>query len=220
MIPRKKNLLEAFQSARHEPGPEPEPAPSVEPPRERGISVLRRGLPELPRWLPWAVLVGLAFLFGVVIGRGSSDDEVEAAPAQEPSAEPGASTPPPVASPAPRASAPPASAPPARAAKPGGQARIQDSALFDPANLYTVVVATYDQQHDDLAWATVEHLRSQGLEPFPPVAWRDKILVLVGAAPRAAELEATASRLRGLARDGGKPYHDAYQARIDSLIER
>ena len=216
MVPRKRNLLEAFQSARHEPAAE-QPPPAVEETSEpRGSSfssLVPRTFPEVPRWLPWVVAVGLAFLFGVLIGRGTTDDAVEAADgasSEEVSSAPASVTPP-------RTTAP---SEPAGRTKPGTQSRIQDSALFDPANLYTVVVATYDQQHDDLAWATVEHLRAQSLDPFPPVAWRDKILVLVGAAPSAAELRATEGRVRGLARDGAKPYHDDYPARIDSLIER
>ena len=214
MVPRKRNLLEAFQNARHEPGAEPLPLESSSAPSPLS-SLVPRSFPELPRWLPWVVAVGLAFLFGVLIGRGTSDEPVEAADGVS-TQEEVASAPAGITSPK---STPPADLPP-RSAKTGSQARIQDSALFEAANLYTVVVATYDQQHDDLAWATVEHLRAQALDPFPPIAWRDKILVLVGAAPSSGELKSTESRVRALTRDGGKPYHDAYRAQIDSLIER
>ena len=81
MVPRKRNLLEAFQSARHEPETELPPAigESSEPRGPAFSSFVPRSLPELPRWLPWVVAIGLAFLFGILIGRGTTDDTVEAA---------------------------------------------------------------------------------------------------------------------------------------------
>jgi len=102
----------------------------------------------------------------------------------------------------------------------GGRTRIEDSPLFDPANHYTVIVQTYGQANKDHAWATFEHLRSEGLPVFPPVVKDEYLLILVGAAPSSKDLAAVQERIRKLPRDGQYAYHDAYRAPIDNYIER
>jgi hypothetical protein len=110
---------------------------------------------------------------------------------------------------------------PAPAASAPAEKRIEDSPLFDPANLQTVVVASYTKANQDLAWATNGHRRDAKLPVFPPVESRNLVVVLAGAAPTSAELQKTLSAVQALSRDGKKKdYSDAYCARIDTLIPR
>lgn len=215
MAPLRKNLLEAFQKSGRAPEEEsvgPAPQPSDATLRARPIGATP-GLPVLPGWLPWTVLVGLAFVAGLLIGgrgeRGvAAGASAETASAPESDAD-GAS--------AARGRSLPLEPAPATAS---GEQRIEDSALFDRANLYTIVVAAYDRGNADYAWATFEHLKAAKLDPFPPVAHKDKVLILVGAAPTRAELAESEARVEAVVRDGGRPYESAYRESIDKLIER
>ena len=98
--------------------------------------------------------------------------------------------------------------------------KIEDSPLFDAGNRYTIVVQTYTLANTDHAWATYEHLRSEGLRVFPPVVKDEYLLILVGAAPSSKDLALVQERIRKLQRDGEFAYHDAYRAPIDNYIER
>ncbi len=98
--------------------------------------------------------------------------------------------------------------------------KIEDSPLFDSANLYTIIVQTYTHSNSDHAWATFEHLRSEGFSVFPPVVKDEYLLILVGAAPRGKDLLPVEERIRTLLRDGEYAYHDAYRVPIDNYIER
>ena len=102
----------------------------------------------------------------------------------------------------------------------GGRTQIEDSPLFDPENHYTIIVQTYGQANKDHAWATFEHLRSEGLPVFRPVVKDEYLLLLVGAAPSSKDLAAVQERIRKLPRDGQYAYHDAYRVPIDNYIER
>ena len=220
MLPRRKNLLEAskkWHAAGAPPGPAPPPAPPPRAPPTGPLfeSVARSaGVGRQPA--PALILVGLVFAFalGFVAGRSTGGE----AQAEEKSAavQPPVRRLPPVNQP--RAfQEQPASA---RTETPAAERRIEESALFDPANLHTVVVAAYSSNNQDLAWATYEHLHELGLPVFPPVASKNLILVLVGAAPTAGELAETEATVKALQRDGQKAYETAYRARIDALIPR
>jgi hypothetical protein len=227
---RKKNLLEAFNKKTDAPSaPARPPAPSEAsssptPLFERQFAPPRSGAGRI-RDTAWALLaIGLvlAFVLGFVVGRTTKVEARAGGPTQEgtaprprptnqprsfqerPPANPGAET-------APKATPPAAS----------GPERIEDSPLFDPANLFTVVVASYTKSNKDLAWATHQHLVDAKLPVFPPVESRNLVVVLAGAAPTSAELEKVESAVKALARDGQrKDYSDAYRARIDTLIPR
>jgi len=220
---RRKNLLEAFQRSSASaggsgsaPGAPSEPAlPLFDAP-----PAASRALASAFGWPLALVAVVLAFALGYALGRGQGRE----ARAEEP--------PPALAAPSnqPRAfqeRAPAAGAEPPAAPSASAPARIQDSALFDPANLYTVIVASYtkgkngkNNTNQDLAWATYQHVLESGVTVFPPVESGNLLVVLAGAAPKKADLEATEARVRALVRDGEKPYFDAYRVQIDKLIPR
>ncbi len=234
MLPRRKNLLEAFKKsdaagAASASGPSsglplsqtPAPPPRAAPgPLFEGTGARSAGVGRQPA--PALIGIGLVFAFvaGFLVGRGTEGE------AQAEESEAGL-----VTDPAPRRG-PPATQPRAfqeRPNAPGAEAaenapaqsqRLEDSALFDVANAFTVVVAAYSNTNQDLAWATFEHLRDLGLPVFPPVASKNLILVVVGAAPTSGELAKTESTVKALTRDGQKAYETAYRARIDALIPR
>ena len=222
---RKKNLLEALRKteASSQPAsPAPQqaaPAPLFERLAPEPHPSARRGGDAV--WALVAIGLVLSFVIGFVVGRSTRGEARAREPEQE------NELPLPRATNQPRSfqerpsagieSAPPqATAPPARAG-----ARIEDSPLFDPANLYTVVVASYTKSNKDLAWATHQHLVDAKLPVFPPVESRNLVVVLAGAAPTSSELEKVELAVKALARDGkNKDYSDAYRARIDPLIPR
>jgi hypothetical protein len=218
MTSRRKNLLEAFKRS-DAPGAPP-PAPPREPPPttvgdlfgQAGARPPRAG--GRPAWLLPLVGMALTFVLGFLIGRGAP----RAARAGE--GEAPAGEPPPLARPAnqPRSfQRQPAAT---DAPKAAGEPRIEESALFDARNAWTVIVASYSLSNKDLAWATYQHLRDAELAVFPPVESRNLVVVLVGAAPTAAALADTEAAVRALVREGKKAYADAYAARIDTLIPR
>ncbi len=218
-------MLEAFQKVGDPLQPEKEVvskrSPSTAPEARTPLApsnlshdpfVRLRSFPAVPGWLPWLALIGVAFVIGIVVGRRGNG--VEAA-ATEPTADVGPSDSPARKEPASQAAleSPPAPAPGAT----GGP----ESALYDPKNQYTVVVATYPQTAEDYAWATYDHLREQRVAVFAPLGVGDKIVVLVGAAPRSSDLAALEEKIEGLSRDGNpRAYGDAYRERIDDLIRR
>ena len=214
---RRKNLLEAFQRSQPSAGSTPATPGASE---GAGLPLFDALTP--PRGRP-AFLVGgplalvalvLVFALGYALGRAHRTE----AQAEEPA----------------RAPIPPQSQPRAFQERPSSQKptgapavepeRIQDSALFDPANQYTVIVASYTKgkgdANKDLAWATYEHLKEEGLPVFRPVESGNLLIVLAGAAPTRAELESVETKVRALVRDGEKPYFDAYRNSIDKLIPR
>lgn len=205
----KKNLLEAFQRRETAtPGSPPAPAAPTLPFEGRavGSAGARRGLFLL-------VLLALTFAFGYALGRRSAPEARAAGDEQEAPVKP-----------TPRPSAQPRSfdarqGGPAPAAA-GTSTRIEDSALFAPANQYTIVAGAYSKAKTDYAWATHDHLLEEGLAVFPPVASGNLLIVLVGAAPRGADLEEMLARVKRLERDGKKVYDDAYVHPIDKLISR
>ncbi len=208
--------MEAFRSAGPPAGGEVPPAAGPPDPGARPSFPL--GLAALPTWLPWIVGLLLSFAVGFAVGRKASVEARagesgslggrNAAPEQAGTSSPGRGTPGPGSAPAPGAE--------------GGAlpTRIEESALFDERNRYTIVVASYARAKEDLAWATYEHVRDEGLAVFPPVASGDLVLVLAGAAPTSGELESLEKEIEELGRDGKKPYHDAYRQGIDKLIQR
>jgi len=217
-MPPKKNMLEAFQRSE-----------STAPPAGAPPSSASGGGPSMPlfdrpatgdggpRPLGALVAVGLvlAFVLGFALGRGTAGE----ARAEEKDA-----------APLPAPHEPPANQPRAfqERAAPGAPTaqtntppeRLEESALFDRGNTSTVVVAAYSKTQQDLAWATYEHLREARLDAFPPVASGNLVVVLVGAAAKDSDLEASKNAVRALVRDGKKVYADAYIARIDQLIPR
>lgn len=219
---RRKNLLEAFKKsdAAGAPPSGAPPARSVPPGPlfERPVSASAGSTGRPARALVVVALV-LSFTLGFALGRGTGGETraEETGPASSPPRRPPATQP--------RAfqeRPAPSDALAGAAAKPAapGSRRLEESALFDTANVYTVVVVAYSNTSEDLAWATYEHLHDQGLPVFPPVASKNLILVLVGAAPTSSELAKTEASVKALQRDGKKPYESAYRARIDALIPR
>jgi hypothetical protein len=216
MPARRKNLLEAFsRSAAAPPVPQaaaPRPATPELPLFEAaaGRPVKRRPVPALV-----GIALLLAFALGFWLGR-SQPEEVEAGPTL-----PARAAPPETQPRSFQGGPPPAAAAGVEAPRaPAAEERIEDSALFDPANLYTVVVAAYANTNDDLAWSTHEFLRESGVPVFKPVASKNLILVVAGAAPTAAELERTVQAVQRLERRGARVFPDAYLARIDQIIPR
>lgn len=217
---RRKNLLEAFQrsqaSATGSTGAPAAPAEPALPLFEAPLA--RAGRPGLAFTWPLAlVAVSLAFTLGFVLGRSRAPEARAEAPVRAPS--------PPLNQPRSFQERVPVQTPAtAPVGQPPAPERIQDSALFDATNLYTVIVASYTKgktgANQDLAWATYQHLKDEGLAVFPPVESGNLLVVLAGAAPTKAELEATEVRVRALVRDGEKPYFDAYRVGIDKLIPR
>jgi hypothetical protein len=223
---RRKNLLEAFKRSDESPGGTPAPAGSSVAPKGPvpGLAALAASArPGRAPVLP-LVLVGVvvAFALGYLVGRRAPSAEAsevaepaEAAAAVGAPGAPGAPVAPPVNQP--RAFQEPLPA----AADAETPQRIEESALFDPRNLYTVAVASYGKNHPDLAWATYEHLKEAGLAVFPPIESGNMLAIFVGATPTLAELADTEAAIKKLTRDGKKAaYGDAYRARIDKLIPR
>jgi len=222
---RKKNLLEAFSRSDAPSAPPAGAGVPSTPSPASGASLFdavpaRSGSGLRPAWALAVIGLVVAFVLGYLTGRGSTG-EAQAAGGE--------------GAPAPSAPrVPPANQPrafqertfqegtsPAEdgAAKPEDQ-RLEDSPLFDPANLHSVVVAAYSKSNQDLAWATYQHVHEAGLPVFPPVASRNLVVVLVGAAPTESALLETRNAVRALLRDGKKAYADAYVTRIDPLIPR
>ena len=166
---------------------------------------------RVPPAIAWGALIVLAFAVGVFVGR-RTDRVVAATPVAEPAGgDDGAES---VARPAglvPGTSSAATSDPPASSA----------SALTDPRNEYTIVVATYGGTQEDLAFGTYDHLEAEGLPVHPPYRVGDKIVLLVGASPSSADLEELERRVRGLSREGrAGVYADAYRIQIDRYIQR
>lgn len=226
---RRKNLLEAFKKSDAAGAPPAGAAPSG----SASTGASSRGVPAGPLFerpvsasagstgQPARALVGvglvLAFALGFALGRGTGGESR----AEEKAASDAPPRRPPVSQPRAFQERPaPSDAPTGATETPARSRRLEESPLFDTANVYTVVVVAYSNTSEDLAWATYEHLHDQGLAVFPPVASKNLILVLVGAAPTSGELAKTEASVRALQRDGKKPYETAYRARIDALIPR
>lgn len=222
MSAHQKNLLEAFRNAGNAPKPAgappppPPKSPVEKPPRPpRPPAPAAEGGWRAPAWLPWVAGLGIAFVIGILLGRGSRDvskaagseehaDSAERTAEKDPTPIEGA-----------LGDAPPTrgeETPPSRYA----------SALLDPANQYTVIAATYGRTRSDFAWATHDQMKDLGLPAFTPWQREKDILVLVGAAATKEELRDLEARLRRLdGWDGAKSaYADAYIDRIDKLIVR
>jgi hypothetical protein len=197
-MPR-QNLLEAFTTK--------DPSQGAPPSRPTGGFGARGGAGGARRMLFLLVGLSLSFALGYAVGRGSP----KVAEAKDPGSE--QTTPP----------SRPATQKRSFQAREGAapaNARIEDSALFDPKNQYTVVAGAYSKTSPDFAWATHDHLAEEGFDVFPPVASGNLLLILVGAAPSRADLADVEARVEKLERDGKKPYDDAYRQPIDQLISR
>jgi hypothetical protein len=233
----RKNLLEAFKKsdAPAAAGPPVSSASSAAPQAAPFQSMVaapraRAGQRKDLVWALGVVAVVLSFVLGFVVGRNTQGEARAEAPAPlvdgarpRPANQPRSFQERPATNPDATSSktAGAGTAAPGGASPADGEKRIEDSALFDPANLWTVIVATYTKSNQDFAWATYEHLRDAKLPVFPPVESRNLVVVLAGAAPTSAELAKVEAAVKSLARDGKKKdYADAYCARIDPLIPR
>jgi len=207
----KKNMLEAFSSREPSAG-----APQAPPPPRMPFEGRAVGSAGARRGLALVFVLVLTFALGYALGRRGAP---EAQAGEDELVEPRK----PMPRPLPQARSFDARTqegkPNAPVASPGST-RIEESPLFDPANQYTIVVSAYSKSKTDLAWATHDHLLEEGLAVFPPVASGNLLIVLVGSAPRKADLEDLLARVHRLERDGVKVYDDAYPQSIDKLISR
>jgi len=248
MAGNKKNLLEAFRNAGEVPLPNDEPDEALQPLSAEEESLLaeetrlqadlssggrrpwRNELPEMPVWLPWVAGGGLVLVVAIALGKGfTGGEDVNASEAGDAASERQAESPPPAgivpadpdrAPVRPASESTPATTPattPASGAEPV-------SALMDPANVWTVVVITYSQSAsgaEDLAWATHDHLRDEGIPVHTPVEIGSQIVVLAGAAPRSSDLADLRARIEGLSRRGkANVYQGVYSERIDKFVKR
>jgi len=209
---RRKNLLEAFQTK-----PEASSAPPASPvssgPRGPLFDAVaaRAGGGQPPRWLLVGVGLVISFALGFALGRRTPGETraAEDAPLVDPR--------PPLNQP--RAFQPPPKAPGAKEA--GEAARLEDTALFDARNDWTVVAVAYAKANpasQDYARASYERLRDQHVPVFPPIVSKNTIVVLIGAAPTVNELKDTLSTVQALKFEGKADYASAYCARIDTFI--
>ena len=234
MALRQRNLLEAFRNAGQagssdessSSGPFATPPPGREnaggtprPPRGRGRSAV------LPPWLPVALLVGVAFVLGYALGRGTKGgEEAEAAGRKTPS-ESTTSTDP--AGIRPSTDGPGTTIPAAPPSTDPGEDRPDTTApkptdpLRDPANRYTIQVVTYGGDQGDYARATQKLLADLELPVFPPVVRGSHLEILVGAAPTSGELTDLRDRIRELTANGRRrAFGDALIVRIDDHVDR
>jgi len=216
MVVHRKNLLEAFRHAGSAPVEEPEPpagpfAASAPPPEAEQKRALPA--PALPVWVPWAFGVVLAFVSGLAVGRSTAPvragEKDGAGGAGDLPAEvryEGSSR---------------YDRPAESAAHPDGAATVPSS-LVDPANRYTIIVATYGPSRRDYADATRKYLHDAGFGVMPVAELNGNYIVLVGAAATVEGLRPTVDRLVRLDGWDGAPeaYADAYVEKIDRLIDR
>lgn len=179
---------------------------------------------EIPRvppiWMPLAAAVSIAFLLGILVGRiGGSEVRAEGDASLAEGSLPNSGFKP-RNDLVPRSELIQGDNGEASAPAPGSSSRA--SALYDPVNRYTLVVATYGRTKEDFAWATHDQLADEGFPVFPPAEVGKDILVLVGAQPEVEDLAQTKEAIRNLTGwDGAKEsYKDAYAIRIDRLIDR
>ena len=226
---KRNNLLDAFRSVSDDESSSPDPPKSVSPPTPTPVTQLpSSGRTEssrpasataaslrtpFPAWLGWVAGVVAAFAVGVLVGR--SDEPVDAAEGA------GAETLSVLEPERPRGGG---IVPANGSADPSGEAiatRPERPALLDPANEYTVVVATYGGTMKDLAWATHDFLIDQGIAAYSPYQVGENIVVFAGAAPTKRELEDLEQRIRAISRDGRRGvYSDAYTVEIDLYVGR
>ncbi|MEM7306532.1 MAG: hypothetical protein AAF682_07675 [Planctomycetota bacterium] len=162
---------------------------------------------------------GLGFVLGVVVGRGSAEEEATARAAERPALEEAGPEDPwgdselDAVIPA-----------PGLGEGGGGAAATEEgdvAPLFDPRNKYTIVAISISPTNEELAWDNYDHLRAYGLPAFPPFKTGNGMLVIVvGAAPKESDLHEVRNRLRRLAgpNGSGRPYEGAYPNPIRKLI--
>lgn len=94
--------------------------------------------------------------------------------------------------------------------------------LMATANRVTLRVIYYAEDEEDKAWLTHDYLVIQGLPVGSPVRTGRIIVLLVGAAPGAGELEGLKGRLRSLPGPNNEAgaFKGAYVVNIDSYIDR
>jgi hypothetical protein len=228
MFPRRKNLLEAFKSSSVQNTPSASaPRETAAPSRATLFESTGAGRAVGPRFAPPLALVLIALVLAFVAGYAVGHSRRGEASAKESAPAPARPVPPayqPRAFQEPPAAKPSAADAPAPSEKGAAGPRIEDTALWEPANLQTVVVASYYKSNassSDYAWATYQHLKDANLPVFPPVESRNLVVVLAGAARTEGELQELKRAVQALSRDGKKKdYADAYCARIDTLIPR
>ena len=220
MVPSRENMLEAFKDAKGKPGSVGGPfvggsaqpsAPARErAPRDRGARLFVVAFAAL----------GLSFVLGVLVGRGTAPaagGEVQAAlgDAGPPAGGGGWLAPD-------DGGAADAETPSAATGEPAPPSD-GTSALFDPRNKYTVVAISYTQKNEAIAWENYDHLRAQGLPAIQPFATPNGMLVVVvGAAPKESDLADLKGRLQRLTGPSGKgrPYEKAYTHPIRKLTQK
>ncbi len=253
MTQRSKNLLEAFKASSHEERPgvlprRPMPAPKADDPfavdklgakppkverpsalRERAMrATLHSYAPALA--LAVAALLGLAYWLGTLNGDDQVNAKESSRPAPASNDRVGSSD---GTKPSERkldaasgAGAERASSSAERVeAAPAKEARTAaESALLDPANKWTVVLAEYARNRDEaIAEQTYQYLVAQGL-PAAQTFNGTRLFLVAGAAPDQKSLDGlvkTVKELKGpppLSKQG--EFHDAYHRSIDTILKR
>lgn len=208
--------------------PDPDPDPDLRPERRARAPVEDEPAEPARGGDPWTrsrvqrlvllqvlLLVAAFFLGRASVGAGGPGDEVEAA---------GPAASPPVGA-AHRPAAPPPAVETPRSAPSTRPAEVLewDRPLMDRANRYTIQVATFDdtEAQRELAWGVHRLLRDAGFSAFSPWRHRDKIVIMVGAAPSQADLDSTLRRVRAVKTARGREeFSDAFVTSIDNLVPR
>lgn len=231
MSSRQRNLLEAFKHAGEalpagspsaggpfagprkvpeDDSPPPPPIPDVD--TEVPKATWAEVLDELPAWLPWAVAISVSFFLGLMIGRSSASSPVEAGN-ENARGESDSNT---------------------ELVAGDGPVRIlpediefEDSrALYDPKNVYTVVLITYEsgEAGEGAAWATFDWLTDLGYPVFRPnysvKSDGSLIVLLAGAKSRRADLDELLVRIKRQKSKNGKnlPFASAYIDEIEDHL--
>ncbi|MFT5289406.1 MAG: hypothetical protein ACI8QS_002015 [Planctomycetota bacterium] len=198
--------------------PPPPPIPDVDTdiPKATWSEVLN----EFPSWLPAALGVLVVLVLGILIGRASVGDAVQASSGESTGSE---------------ERFVPANGRFEDSVDEGGRQRIlpedldqrssASSPLYDPENIYTVILITYSSSDysQDLAWATYDWLSDLGYPVWQPafdLGNEEQVLLLAGAAPLRSDLEELVAEIRQeKSADDKSPFEGAYIVEIASHID-
>ena len=217
MSPSRENMFEAFKDAHGKgdaggPFAAPPSTPRTPSPPSSGGGGIDMAGPA--RVIVAAAGLGLAFVAGVAVGRGTAgeaDTGGEGVHASERSGPFGQEFDDPPA---------PLLGTDGGPGSPGPEQGDVEP-LQDPRNKYTVLAISVTRSNEDIAWINYDHLKASGLPVFRPfVTGNGMLAIVVGAAPKESELHEILSRLKRLPGPNGtgRPYEGAYTNAIRKLI--